>query len=85
MPSRDYYLRGVEDEDVQIYEKFAVDVAMMFGANETQARKDMREMVELETELANVNLHPLNSTLGNWLYLIKACYCLKCLIKYVIV
>jgi predicted metalloendopeptidase len=59
MPSRDYYLRGVEDEDVQIYEQFAVDVAMMFGANESQARKEMREMVELETELANVNLHSL--------------------------
>ena len=55
MPSRDYYLRGVEDENVQIYEKFAIDVAMMFGADEAQARKDMREMVELEIELANVN------------------------------
>ncbi|XP_061163331.1 neprilysin-like [Saccostrea echinata] len=54
MPSRDYYLRGVEDEDVQIYEKFAINVAMMFGANETQARIDMREMVELEIELANI-------------------------------
>lgn len=55
MPSRDYYLRGVGDENVQIYEKFAIDVAMMFGADEAQARKDMREMVELEIELANVN------------------------------
>ncbi|XP_022344016.2 neprilysin-like [Crassostrea virginica] len=56
MPSRDYYLRGVEDENVQIYEKFAIDVAMMFGADEAQARKDMREMVELEIELANITI-----------------------------
>lgn len=64
MPSRDYYLRGIGDEDVQIYEKFAVDVAMMFGASEPQARRDMREMVELEIELANVTMQqiffPLN-------------------------
>lgn len=64
MPSRDYYLRGIGDEDVQIYEKFAVDVAMMFGASESQARRDMREMVELEIELANVTMQqiffPLN-------------------------
>lgn len=61
MPSRDYYLRGIGDEDVQIYEKFAVDVAMMFGASEPQARRDMREMVELEIELANVTMQQMFS------------------------
>lgn len=61
MPSRDYYLRGIGDEDVQIYEKFAVDVAMMFGASESQARRDMREMVELEIELANVTMQQIFS------------------------
>lgn len=54
MPSREYYLKGLDDPIVQMYHRFAVNVAVMLGANKTAAEMEMRDMVQLEVELANV-------------------------------
>ncbi|KAL5013750.1 hypothetical protein ScPMuIL_008020 [Solemya velum] len=56
MPSRDYYLKGWEDESVRVYQEFAIDVALVFGANETAAEEEMRDMVTFEINLANVTI-----------------------------
>lgn len=57
MPSREYYLKGLDDPIVQMYHRFAVNVAVMLGANKTAAELEMRDMVQLEVELANVCLY----------------------------
>ncbi|XP_063409498.1 neprilysin-4-like [Mytilus trossulus] len=56
MPSREYYLKGLDDPIVQMYHRFAVNVAVMLGANKTAAEMEMRDMVQLEVELANVTV-----------------------------
>ena len=56
MPSRDYYMKGYNDSDVKIYEKFAINIAMLFGANETTAQKEIKDMVDFEIRLANVRV-----------------------------
>lgn len=54
MSSRDYYMKGFDDPTVLAYEDFAVNVAILFGASSTVAKKDMRDVVEFEIKLANV-------------------------------
>ncbi|XP_071109862.1 neprilysin-like isoform X2 [Haliotis cracherodii] len=56
MPSRDYYLKGRDDSSVLAYEKYARDVAIMFGANETIAESDISKIIDFETELANITI-----------------------------
>ena len=55
MPSRDYYLKDRDDNMLKAYENFAVNVAMLLGAQRSQALPDMREMIDLEIKLANVS------------------------------
>ena len=57
MQSRDYYLKGLDDPIVQMYHRFAVNVAVMLGANKTAAELEMRDMVQLEVQLANVSMY----------------------------
>ena len=54
MPSREYYMKGHEDVGVQVYEQFAINVAILFGANESNAEKEIRDMIDFEIKLANV-------------------------------
>jgi len=54
MISRDYYMKGTDDVRLVAYEEFALEVAILFGANTTRAKKEMREMVLFEINLANV-------------------------------
>lgn len=54
MPSREYYMKGHEDVGVQVYEQFAINVAILFGANESNAEREIREMIDFEIELANL-------------------------------
>ena len=55
MPSRDYYLKGRDEKTLVAYEKFAVDVAIMLGAEPERAAREMNEMVDFEINLANVS------------------------------
>lgn len=49
-------MKGWEDESVRVYQQFAIDVALVFGANETLAEEEMRDMVTFEINLANVSI-----------------------------
>lgn len=53
MNHRDYFMKGLNDARIQAYEEFAVSLAIVFGANTSTAKKDMREMIEFEIKLAN--------------------------------
>lgn len=56
MPSPDYYVKNDEPPFLAVYEKYAYDVAVMFGANETTAQSDVHALVELEVRLANITI-----------------------------
>lgn len=52
---RDYLINGTSDLFVQAYHDYQVDLAVMFGAERSQAKKKMKEALEFELELAKVN------------------------------
>ncbi|KAK7475945.1 hypothetical protein BaRGS_00032834, partial [Batillaria attramentaria] len=56
MPSPDYYLKSEDASFLTAYEKFAYQVALMLGANETIAKTDVHDLVELEVKLANITI-----------------------------
>lgn len=51
---REYFIKGTNDPLVQAYYRYMVDVAVIFGANQTEAEEEMLESLELELMLANV-------------------------------
>ena len=59
LPDRDYFLRGREDRKLKAYEKYARDMAIIFGADPTTAAADMSRVVDFEIKLANVLFFPL--------------------------
>ncbi|XP_040574082.1 neprilysin-2 isoform X2 [Lepeophtheirus salmonis] len=65
---REYLIKGFNDEDVQAYYEFMMDVARFFGANENRAAKDMKEVLELEMKLANFSLPRENRRNATKLY-----------------
>ncbi|XP_064641839.1 neprilysin-4-like [Lineus longissimus] len=54
MPSRGYFLKGRNDTMLQAYEKYAYDVAVALGATETDARQQIKQMVDFEVDIANI-------------------------------
>ncbi|XP_050401101.1 neprilysin-4 [Patella vulgata] len=56
MPGRDYYLKGRNDTMVKAYEDLAVKVAVVLGATQNDAAKQMKEMVDFEVNLANISV-----------------------------
>ncbi|XP_046572209.1 endothelin-converting enzyme 2-like isoform X2 [Haliotis rubra] len=56
MPSRDYYLKPRNDEHVMVYQNLATDVAVLFGADRTEAEQQMKDMVDFEITIANLTL-----------------------------
>ena len=55
MPNRDYFLKARNDTTLMAYQKFIKDIAMTFGADETTADTDTKEVVDLEIDLAKVS------------------------------
>lgn len=53
--SREYLSKGFDDEIVQAYYAYMVDIAIILGADPDRARKELRESLEFEIKLANVN------------------------------
>jgi hypothetical protein len=47
-------MKGFEDPRLLAYEEFAVNVAILFGASNAVAKKDMRDVINFEIKLANV-------------------------------
>ena len=56
LPNIEYYLLGFEHPIIQTYYKILVDVSMLLGAEETLAKKDMRDLIDFEMKLAKVIL-----------------------------
>ncbi|XP_059158504.1 endothelin-converting enzyme homolog isoform X3 [Physella acuta] len=59
LPERDYYLNKSisEDKVLSAYLKYMVDVFQLLGApNETFTKQSMIEVIELETEIANITV-----------------------------
>lgn len=50
----DSLLQGMIDNDVQAYYKYMVDVAIIFGADKERAEEELLDVLEFETNLANV-------------------------------
>ncbi|XP_021361073.1 membrane metallo-endopeptidase-like 1 isoform X2 [Mizuhopecten yessoensis] len=56
MPDRKYYLNGRNDRTLKAYEKYAVELAKAFGANQATAEQQMKEMVDFEIKIANLTM-----------------------------
>lgn len=52
--NREYIIRGLEDKVVKAYYEYMVDSAVMLGADQKRAEKEMLAALEFETALANV-------------------------------
>lgn len=46
--------QGIEDTNVKAYYDFMVDVAVLFGANKSDAERELLESLKFEIELAKV-------------------------------
>lgn len=56
LPSRDYYLnKSADDEVLQAFKSFTVKVAVLLGGNESDVVKQVDDLLEFETRLAEVN------------------------------
>ncbi|XP_048241365.1 endothelin-converting enzyme homolog isoform X1 [Haliotis rufescens] len=56
MPSRDYYLKPRGDNHIMVYQNLATEVAVLFGADRTQAEQQMKDMVDFEITIANLTV-----------------------------
>jgi len=54
--ARDYLLRGFEDETVQQYYTYMVNSAVLLGADLDFAKKDLKESLMFEIDLANITV-----------------------------
>ena len=54
--SREYLVKGLEDKDVKAYLKYMTDMSLLLGAPEDVARKDMKDVLDLEIEVAKICL-----------------------------
>lgn len=59
LPGRLYYLQDGLSFMREAYVALATSVAVLFGANRTTAEREMRDMLALETDIANVSLYLL--------------------------
>lgn len=53
--SREYLSKGFDDKIVQAYYSYMVDIAVILGANKTEATTELKESLEFEMQLANVS------------------------------
>ncbi|XP_026670737.1 neprilysin-2 isoform X1 [Ceratina calcarata] len=54
--SREYLSKGFDDKIVQAYYNYMVDIAVILGANKTDAMSELKESLEFEMNLANISL-----------------------------
>jgi len=53
--SREYLVNGIEDEDVNSYYNYMVNVAVLLGADRTTAERELKESLLFEIELAHAS------------------------------
>lgn len=51
---REYLIKGFDDEFVAAYYSYAVDMAVIYGAERFHAELDMKDVINFEMALANV-------------------------------
>ncbi|XP_046742992.1 neprilysin-2 isoform X2 [Diprion similis] len=54
--SREYLSKGPEDKIVKAYFEYMVDIAVILGADEDRARRELSDSLEFEIKLANISL-----------------------------
>ncbi|RXG54316.1 hypothetical protein Avbf_11385 [Armadillidium vulgare] len=50
----EYLLQGLNESDVQAFLQYAIDLAVLLGANKTTAKKEMTEVVGFMTDMSKV-------------------------------
>lgn len=50
----EFLVKGIEDTNVRAYYDFMVDAAVIFGANKTDAERELLDSLKFEIELAKV-------------------------------
>lgn len=53
---REYLVKGFDDEYVAAYYSYAVDTAVIYGADRFSAEIEMKDVINFEIALANVSL-----------------------------
>ena len=56
LPSRDYFIYEESERDLEAYHNYMTDVAVILGANRTDATLQLWEVIEFEKKLANVSI-----------------------------
>lgn len=56
MPSRDYYLKGSNDTTLMAFRTMWKDLAIELGAESQTADKDANDVVDLQTDIANITV-----------------------------
>ncbi len=59
LPSSDYYKLGFAHPVMQTYYNMVVDVATVLGADPARAKREVRKLVDFETELAEIMIPPV--------------------------
>lgn len=49
-----FFLQGLEHPRVKAYYNFMVDVATIFGASKNRSERELRDVIQFETELVKV-------------------------------
>lgn len=55
LPSREYYTKVSSKDDLIAYHNYMMKIAMILGADPTTVADDMQEVLDFETQLANVS------------------------------
>ncbi|KAB7501886.1 hypothetical protein Anas_10509 [Armadillidium nasatum] len=53
---QEYLLQGLNESDVQAFLQYAIDLAVVLGANKTTARKEMTEVVGFMTDMSKFGI-----------------------------
>lgn len=64
LPSREYYLKGSSKSDLVAYHNYMTKIAIILGADPLTVADDMQEVLDFETQLANVSKTMINFLLG---------------------
>lgn len=59
LPSREYYLKNNSVKERDAYSKMMINVAVLLGADQGYAKREMENVLQFESQLANVSTFTL--------------------------